>query len=86
MPVHRADYISWNGANPEMRVGHKSLARGPNAELRSASSSRHSGSKASGSAAVTGANAELCKGAQTGLAKGSMYAQLGRQLANVKCN
>lgn len=85
--MRSADYISWNGANPDIRVGHKSLARGPNAALRSASASAGRYAVTAGAQnAATGSNAELCKGPQTGLAKGSIYAQLTRQMANVKCN
>ncbi|XP_020715066.1 uncharacterized protein LOC101451396 isoform X3 [Ceratitis capitata] len=70
-----ADYVTWNGANPDMPHGsnQKLLAHGPDA-----------GKLGERSYAPIGHNTELCKGAQKGLAKGSIYGQLAA--ADIKCN
>ncbi|XP_011205880.2 uncharacterized protein LOC105227986 isoform X3 [Bactrocera dorsalis] len=76
-----ADYVTWNGANPDMPQGNnqKQLAQGPDA-----------GKLSERSYTAIGRNPELCKGAQKGLAKGSIYAQLAAagntKTANIKCN
>uniref|UniRef100_A0A034VG96 Uncharacterized protein n=1 Tax=Bactrocera dorsalis TaxID=27457 RepID=A0A034VG96_BACDO len=76
-----ADYVTWNGANPDMPQGsnQKQLAQGPDA-----------GKLSERSYTAIGRNPELCKGAQKGLAKGSIYAQLAAagntKTANIKCN
>uniref|UniRef100_A0A0K8UWJ4 CUE domain-containing protein n=1 Tax=Bactrocera latifrons TaxID=174628 RepID=A0A0K8UWJ4_BACLA len=76
-----ADYVTWNGANPDMPQGNnqKQLAQGPDA-----------GKLSERSYTAIGRNPELCKGAQKGLAKGSIYAQLAAagntKTTNIKCN
>ncbi|XP_050333043.1 uncharacterized protein LOC126761134 isoform X3 [Bactrocera neohumeralis] len=76
-----ADYVTWNGANPDMPQGNnqKQLAQGPDA-----------GKLSERSYTAIGRNPELCKGVQKGLAKGSIYAQLAAagntKTANIKCN
>ncbi|XP_039964888.1 uncharacterized protein LOC120777559 isoform X4 [Bactrocera tryoni] len=76
-----ADYVTWNGANPDMPQGNnqKQLAQGPDA-----------GKLNERSYTAIGRNPELCKGVQKGLAKGSIYAQLAAagntKTANIKCN
>lgn len=74
-----SDYVAWNGANPEMNTGRKSLARGPDPSNRLGGTGRTS-------VGATGPNADLCKGVNVGLAKGSRYVQMNRQMPNVKCN
>ncbi|KAL0280284.1 UNVERIFIED_CONTAM: hypothetical protein PYX00_001624 [Menopon gallinae] len=60
------DYMTWNGPNPELRLGHdKSLAKGANKSILS--EKRFS---------AKGANKELRKGPLSGLAKGSIYSQM----------
>ncbi|XP_014103040.2 uncharacterized protein [Bactrocera oleae] len=76
-----ADYVTWNGANPDMPQGNnqKQLAQGPDA-----------GKLSERSYTPIGRNPELCKGAQKGLAKGSIYALLAAagntKTTNIKCN
>ncbi|XP_036335605.1 uncharacterized protein LOC118745997 isoform X1 [Rhagoletis pomonella] len=72
-----ADYVTWNGANPDMPQGNnqKQLANGPDASKLCERTYK-----------PMGRNPELCKGAQKGLAKGSIYAQLAANTANIKCN
>uniref|UniRef100_A0A0A1WKK3 Uncharacterized protein ZK632.5 n=1 Tax=Zeugodacus cucurbitae TaxID=28588 RepID=A0A0A1WKK3_ZEUCU len=76
-----ADYVTWNGANPDMPQGHnqKQLSHGPDASKLSERNYT-----------PIGRNPELCKGAQKGLAKGSIYAQLAAagntKTTNIKCN
>ncbi|XP_011195587.1 uncharacterized protein LOC105220781 isoform X4 [Zeugodacus cucurbitae] len=76
-----ADYVTWNGANPDMPQGHnqKQLSHGPDASKL-----------CERSYTPIGRNPELCKGAQKGLAKGSIYAQLAAagntKTTNIKCN
>lgn len=72
----RADYIAWNGANSDLCRGSRGLAKGSDPSLRTNRLNIAQGSKN-----------ELCKGPQTGLAKGSIFAQIKLQsIANVKCN
>lgn len=71
----RVDYIAWNGANSELCVGKKSLAKGPDASLRSI---RTGG--------LQGPKSDHYQGAKIGLAKGSIYSQLNMNVPNVKCN
>lgn len=80
MYLFSSDYVAWNGANPEMNSGRKSLARGPDP------SNRLGTTRSSVVGGATGPNPDLCKGANVGLAKGSRYEQMSRQLPNVKCN
>ena len=70
----RADYVAWNGANPDIIGGCKIKPNGPNQFLRSERTYTPRGS-----------SSKLCKGPQSGLAIGSIYAQTNRQ-ANVACN
>nr|XP_014103041.1 uncharacterized protein LOC106627441 isoform X6 [Bactrocera oleae] len=76
-----ADYVTWNGANRDMPQGNnqKQLAKGPDA-----------GKLSERSYTPIGRNPELCKGAQKGLAKGSIYALLAAagntKTTNIKCN
>lgn len=65
------DYVAWSGANPDILLSSKAKALGPNASNRV------------GSYTARGHNSDLCKGPQRGLAKGSIYSQLSR---NVACN
>lgn len=69
----RTDYVTWNGANPDIIKGRRAISNGPNPSMRidRAFNSR-------------GRSSELCKGPKIGLAKGSMYSQLNRP--NVACN
>jgi len=67
------DYVTWNGANPDIIKGHKMTANGPNTALR-----------IERTYVTRGRSSELCKGPQIGLAKGSMYSQMSRP--NVACN
>lgn len=76
--VSSTDYVAWNGANPEMNASRKSLARGPDPSNRVGTGRASNG--------ASGPNAELCKGANVGLAKGSRYDHISRQMQNVKCN
>ncbi|XP_062534958.1 uncharacterized protein LOC134204149 [Armigeres subalbatus] len=71
-----ADYVTWNGANPDLAKGSQKLALGPDRSIR----------LERGSYKARGPNADLCKGPVAGLAKGSMYAQLNCSLTDVKCN
>ncbi|XP_054735099.1 uncharacterized protein LOC129242471 isoform X3 [Anastrepha obliqua] len=76
-----ADYVTWNGANPDMPQGNnqRQLVHGP--DVGKLNECKYK---------AVGRNAELCKGAQKGLAKGSIYAQLAAtgntNTANIKCN
>ncbi|XP_021697906.1 uncharacterized protein LOC5575136 isoform X2 [Aedes aegypti] len=71
-----ADYVTWNGANPDLAKGSQKLALGPDRSIR----------LDRGTYKARGPNADLCKGPAAGLAKGSMYAQLNCSLTDVKCN
>lgn len=71
--LYRTDYVTWNGANPDIIKGHKGNAMGPNQALR-----------IDRGYAPRGRSSELCKGPKIGLAKGSMYSQISRP--NVACN
>lgn len=66
----RVDYVAWNGANPDISVGRKVLAKGANPALL-----------IDRSYMARGSTNDLCKGAKVGLAKGSIYAH-----RNVACN
>ncbi|XP_053953911.1 uncharacterized protein LOC128860410 isoform X2 [Anastrepha ludens] len=76
-----ADYVTWNGANPDMPQGNnqRQLVHGP--DVGKLNECKYK---------AVGRNTELCKGAQKGLAKGSIYAQLAAtgntNTANIKCN
>lgn len=69
--ISRTDYVTWSGANPDILLSSKTKALGPNASNRV------------GSYTPRGHNSDLCKGPQVGLAKGSIYSQMSR---NVACN
>lgn len=72
----RADYIAWNGANANLCKGNRGLAKGSDSSLRTNRLNIAQGPKN-----------DLCKGPQTGLAKGSIFAQIKLQpIANVKCS
>lgn len=75
--ICRADYVTWNGANPEFYKGQRNLAHGSNAALRSEQTYK-----------AYGPNPELCKGPQAALSKGSIYSQntSTSKTINVKCN
>uniref|UniRef100_A0A182LW38 WW domain-containing protein n=1 Tax=Anopheles culicifacies TaxID=139723 RepID=A0A182LW38_9DIPT len=67
------DYVTWNGANPDLAKGSQKKATGPDRTIRTERAYK-----------AHGPNAELCKGPVGTLAKGSMYTQLMK--ADVKCN
>ncbi|XP_058836694.1 uncharacterized protein LOC131693131 isoform X6 [Topomyia yanbarensis] len=69
-----ADYVTWNGANPDLARGSQKLAMGPDRSIRIDRTYK-----------AHGANGDLCKG-PAGLAKGSIYAQLNCTMKDVKCN
>ncbi|XP_055536977.1 uncharacterized protein LOC129725327 isoform X6 [Wyeomyia smithii] len=69
-----ADYVTWNGANPDLAKGSQKLALGPDRSIRIERNYK-----------AHGPNAELCKG-PAGLAKGSIFAQLSCAMKDVKCN
>ncbi|XP_037719258.1 uncharacterized protein LOC119553137 isoform X1 [Drosophila subpulchrella] len=68
-----ADYVTWNG--PNTKLLQKQATQGPDASLLAERSYK-----------PRGGNSELCKGAQSGLAKGSIYAQGSNKSPNIKCN
>nr|NP_788560.3 uncharacterized protein Dmel_CG10508, isoform L [Drosophila melanogaster]AAF51689.5 uncharacterized protein Dmel_CG10508, isoform L [Drosophila melanogaster] len=68
-----ADYVTWNG--PNTKLLQKQITQGPNASLLTDRTYKPRGGKS-----------ELCKGPQSGLAKGSIYAQGSNKSANIKCN
>ncbi|XP_055845637.1 uncharacterized protein LOC129911754 isoform X2 [Episyrphus balteatus] len=71
-----ADYVTWNGANPDISVGRKNIALGPDASIIKERS-----------CSANGRNPDLCKGPKAGLAKGSIYSQLKSSTnTNIKCN
>ncbi|XP_075151441.1 uncharacterized protein LOC142225536 isoform X2 [Haematobia irritans] len=71
-----ADYVTWNGANPEYLEGQRNLAIGPNSALLSKHSYK-----------ACGPDRELWKGPQTALAKGSIYKQASTsKTIDIKCN
>lgn len=72
--IHRTDYVTWNGANPDIAMGHKIKASGSNSAMR-----------IDRAYPARGRTSELCKGPQVGLAKGSMYLKIPTR-ANVACN
>ncbi|XP_052896188.1 uncharacterized protein LOC128303312 isoform X3 [Anopheles moucheti] len=67
------DYVTWNGANPDLAKGSQKKATGTDRTIRTERTYK-----------AHGPNAELCKGPVGSLAKGSMYTQLMK--ADVKCN
>jgi hypothetical protein len=76
MSSFRADYVTWNGANPDLQLGRQLMATGPNYGLRSERKY-----------IARGPNSELYHGAKIGLAKGSTYSQINSAIkADVKCN
>ncbi|XP_052845605.1 uncharacterized protein LOC128258167 isoform X3 [Drosophila gunungcola] len=68
-----ADYVTWNG--PNTKLLQKQATQGPDASLLADRSYK-----------PRGGNSDLCKGAQSGLAKGSIYAQGSNKSPNIKCN
>ncbi|XP_055909686.1 uncharacterized protein LOC129944349 isoform X1 [Eupeodes corollae] len=71
-----ADYVTWNGANPDISLGRKNIAVGPDQAIIQ-----------DHSYLANGRNPDLCKGPQAGLAKGSIYSQLKSSTnTNIKCN
>lgn len=71
-----ADYVTWNGANPDISMGRKNVAMGPDPTIIKERS-----------CSANGRNPELCKGPKAGLAKGSIYSQLKSSTnTNIKCN
>lgn len=70
--LYSSDYLTWNGANPDLNKGRKNTIRGSDNSLLSERNY-----------VPRGANKELCKGSSS-LAKGSMYSQLNRP--DVICN
>ncbi|GAB0092732.1 uncharacterized protein DMENIID0001_077630 [Sergentomyia squamirostris] len=72
------DYVTWNGANPDLASGRKLVAKGSDPKNR-----------CERSYVPKGANTELWKGPRPGLAKGSIYQQLTKGIpagASVICN
>uniref|UniRef100_A0A182WBT1 WW domain-containing protein n=1 Tax=Anopheles minimus TaxID=112268 RepID=A0A182WBT1_9DIPT len=67
------DYVTWNGANPDLAKGSQKKANGTDRTIRTERTYK-----------AHGPNGELCKGPVGSLAKGSMYTQLMK--ADVKCN
>uniref|UniRef100_A0A182NIT2 WW domain-containing protein n=1 Tax=Anopheles dirus TaxID=7168 RepID=A0A182NIT2_9DIPT len=59
------DYVTWNGANPDLAKGSQKTASGPDRAIRTERTYK-----------AHGPNGELCKGPVGALAKGSMYSQL----------
>ncbi|KQS44355.1 uncharacterized protein LOC6546271 isoform X2 [Drosophila erecta] len=68
-----ADYVTWNG--PNTKLLQKQVTHGPDASLLTDRTYK-----------PRGGNSELCKGPQSGLAKGSIYAQGSNKSPNIKCN
>uniref|UniRef100_A0A182QQJ4 WW domain-containing protein n=1 Tax=Anopheles farauti TaxID=69004 RepID=A0A182QQJ4_9DIPT len=66
------DYVTWNGANPDLAKGSQKMASGADRAIRTERTYK-----------AHGPNGELCKGPVGALAKGSMYSQL---MKDVKCN
>lgn len=62
---YRADYVTWNGANPEIVASRKSLAVGTDSTNRLPKKSTAKGS-----------NSANCKGSNKKLIKGSMYSNI----------
>ncbi|KAM7352783.1 uncharacterized protein ACRADG_005162 isoform 5-T6 [Cochliomyia hominivorax] len=75
----RADYVTWNGANPDFYHGQRNLANGSDSSLHTDRSYK-----------AYGHNSDLCKGPQSSLAKGSIYAKQNAATTNksidIKCN
>ncbi|XP_049546836.1 uncharacterized protein LOC125957867 isoform X6 [Anopheles darlingi] len=74
-----ADYVIWNGANPDLAKGSQKLANG----TAIAASGDRATVRTERTYKAHGPNADLCKGPVASLAKGSMYSQL---MKDVKCN
>ncbi|KAH8379264.1 hypothetical protein KR009_003976 [Drosophila setifemur] len=68
-----ADYVTWNGPNTTLLQ--KQSTQGADSSLLS-----ERGYK------PVGRSSELCKGSQSGLAKGSIYARGSNKSPNIKCN
>ncbi|XP_037827513.1 uncharacterized protein LOC119615574 [Lucilia sericata] len=66
-----ADYVTWNGANPDFCQGQRNLANGADSTMRTERAYK-----------AYGHNADLCKGPQSSLAKGSIYTQQNPANAN----
>ncbi|XP_058170402.1 muscle M-line assembly protein unc-89 isoform X3 [Anopheles ziemanni] len=67
-----ADYVTWNGANPDLAKGSQKVSGGPDRSIRIERAYQ-----------AHGPNGDLCKGPVGSLAKGSMY---GQMMKDVKCN
>lgn len=67
-----ADYVTWNGANPDLAKGSQKVSGGPDRSIRIERTYQ-----------AHGPNGDLCKGPVGSLAKGSMY---GQMMKDVKCN
>ena len=61
--LHRTDYVTWNGPDPDIRKGPSNKAKGPNSEL----AKQHTG-------IAKGPNPENNRGPK-GLATGSLFMQ-----------
>ncbi|XP_037894441.1 uncharacterized protein LOC119640450 isoform X4 [Glossina fuscipes] len=73
-----ADYVTWNGANPDFQHGQRNVANGSDFSLRTERNYK-----------PCGHNSKLRKGAQRGLAKGSLYTAqnaASSKTIDIKCN
>uniref|UniRef100_A0A1B0G0H0 WW domain-containing protein n=1 Tax=Glossina morsitans morsitans TaxID=37546 RepID=A0A1B0G0H0_GLOMM len=73
-----ADYVTWNGANPDFQHGQRNVANGSDLSLRIERNYK-----------PCGHNSELCKGPQRDLAKGSVYTAqnaASSKTIDIKCN
>lgn len=73
--VIRLDYVAWRGANADLVVGRQGLAYGTDTSKR-----------VERGYSPRGPNPELRAGSTIGLATGSIYSQMKREMANVKVN
>uniref|UniRef100_A0A1A9WHK0 CUE domain-containing protein n=1 Tax=Glossina brevipalpis TaxID=37001 RepID=A0A1A9WHK0_9MUSC len=73
-----ADYVTWNGANPNLKQGQRHITNGPDGSLRIERNYK-----------PLGHNSQLCKGPQRVLVKGSVYAAQNAASSkpiDIKCN
>uniref|UniRef100_A0A1B0C543 WW domain-containing protein n=1 Tax=Glossina palpalis gambiensis TaxID=67801 RepID=A0A1B0C543_9MUSC len=73
-----ADYVTWNGANPDFQHGQRNVANGSDFSLRTERNYK-----------PCGHNSELRKGPRRGLAKGSLYTAqnaASSKTIDIKCN
>ncbi|TMW43566.1 hypothetical protein DOY81_011357 [Sarcophaga bullata] len=74
-----ADYVTWNGANPDFYQGQRNFAHGPDTSLITERTYK-----------PFGHNNDLCKGPQSSLAKGSIYnpsnSTAASKTIDIKCN